>query len=131
THVLAEHVWEHLDQDEGQIAAQYAFKHLCSRGRLRIAVPDANFPHRQYLDMCKVKPDSDHKMFYSVYSLCDTLERVGFNVRPLEYFDFNGKFHINEWSRKDGFVSRSLMNDRRNIDGTFGFTSLIVDGHKH
>lgn len=131
THVLAEHVWEHLDPEEGRLAAKFAFKHLIARGRLRIAVPDANFPHRDYLDLCKVKPDSDHKMFYSVYSLCNLLEEAGFNARPLEYFDRNGKFHINEWSRDDGHISRSLVNDRRNIDGKFGFTSLIVDGHKH
>ncbi len=131
THILAEHVWEHLSEGDARIGARLAFKYLCARGRLRIAVPDANFPHRSYLDSCKVKPDSDHKVFYTVYSLTSILESVGFNVRPLEYFDFNGKFHLNEWCRNDGLVKRSLINDSRNVDGTFAFTSLIVDAHKH
>jgi predicted SAM-dependent methyltransferase len=133
TNVLAEHIWEHLTMEDGRIAAAHAFKHLISPGRMRIAVPDANFPHREYLDMCKVKPTSDHLSFYTVYSLTNLLESVGFTVKPLEYFDNEGRFHINPWSRNDGFISRSLLNDRRNRDqdGTIAYTSLIVDALKH
>ena len=79
--ILAEHVWEHLSQDEGIEAARLCFRHLRPGGRLRIAVPDGLHPDQQYVDA--VRPGGtgpgaeDHKVLYSCRSLQDVLAKGG------------------------------------------------------
>lgn len=43
---LAEHVWEHLDLDEGLAAAKLCFEYLKPGGYLRVAVPDGFHPQQ-------------------------------------------------------------------------------------
>ena len=46
---LAEHVFEHLTKEEMAIAFKFIYKHLTSKGTLRIAVPDGNNPNPEYI----------------------------------------------------------------------------------
>jgi predicted SAM-dependent methyltransferase len=132
--ILAEHVWEHLSPEEGQTGAATCYMFLRSNGYLRIAVPDGFHPSKDYIDY--VKPGGsgagadDHKVLYNYRNLSTMLERCGFSVRLLEYFDETGKFHFNEWDRKDGMIHRSSRYDERNSNGELNYTSLIIDAVK-
>jgi len=132
--MLAEHVWEHMSEQEGIEAARLCFKYLRPGGRLRIAVPDGLHPDPRYVDA--VKPGGtgpgaeDHKVLYSCGSLQDALGKAGFQTRPLEYFDENRHFHATEWDPEDGIVHRSARFDDRNRNGELHYTSIIVDGVK-
>jgi predicted SAM-dependent methyltransferase len=132
--VLAEHVWEHLTQAEGELAIRLAYKYLRPGGRLRIAVPDGNHSDPYYIEQVKVGGSGagadDHKILYNQHTLSEAMRKVGFQVTLLEYFDEKGKFHSAEWDHAEGMIGRSLTNDERNADGNPHYTSLIVDGLK-
>ncbi|MGJ4952584.1 class I SAM-dependent methyltransferase [Bradyrhizobium sp. HKCCYLS20291] len=129
--MLSEHVWEHLDADEGKTAATTCYRFLKSGCRLRIAVPDALMPDPVYRDLCKVGGRDGHKVFYDYRSLSNTLKAVGYDVHLLEYFDEDGKFHENPWDPKDGHIGRCRRFDPRNSGDDIKYTSLIVDAIKH
>lgn len=133
SNILAEHVWEHLTKEESKKALANCFKFLKMGGRLRIAVPDGNFPDKHYIDY--VKPggygagSDDHKILYNYETLGDELERSGFIIQLVEWFDENGRFFKNQWSTEEGFIHRSFEFDERNKN-ELKYTSLIIDGVK-
>lgn len=133
SNILAEHVWEHLTEDDSKKALDNCFKFLKKGGRLRIAVPDGNFPDKEYIDF--VKPggtgigSDDHKLLYTHETLRKRLEESGFVVEMVEYFDDSGHFLRNKWSVEDGFIHRSFEFDKRNKN-ELKYTSLILDGIK-
>ena len=131
---LAEHVWEHLTQEEAQRANANCYEFLRPGGWLRIAVPDGFHPSPTYIEHVRpggVGPGADdHKVLYTYRSLKERLEKQGFVVRLLEYWDEEGTFHFKEWSSEDGHVVRSRRYDPRNQDGSLTFTSLLVDAVK-
>ena len=132
--MLAEHVWEHLDRNQGLLAAKHCYRYLRAGGYLRIAVPDGFHPDRAYV--ANVKPGGagsgakDHKVLYDYLSLTKLLEEAGLCVRPLEYFDECGQFHYVAWNPDDGMVVRSRRFDERNVGGALHYSSLIVDAEK-
>jgi len=132
--ILAEHVWEHLSPEDGKIAVRTCYRFLKKGGRLRIAVPDGFHPDPAYIDY--VKPGGsgagadDHKILYTYKILKEVLEQAGYKVQLLEYFDESGAFHHNAWDAADGYIHRSIKNDKRNADGKPNYTSLIVDALK-
>ena len=132
--ILAEHVWEHLTEDEGKLAFQHCFIYLKPGGFLRIAVPDGFNPSEEYIEY--VKPGGtgngadDHKILYNYKLMSDFLINIGFEVKLLEYFDENGKFHKFPWKPEDGMIRRSADYDSRNQNGKLGYTSLIIDAYK-
>ncbi len=132
--LLAEHVWEHLTVADGFLAAKNCFKFLKPGGYFRIAVPDGNFPDVKYIDY--VKPmgsgpgSGDHKVLYTYKTLGDLLQRCGFKVKLLEYWDEQAEFHSTPWSAEDGLILRSRWNDARNTKEKINYTSLIVDAVK-
>jgi len=135
--LLCEHVFEHLTETEGRLAAKTCFDYLKPGGFLRIAVPDANFPDAVYQNQVKPggpgpadHPAADHKLVYDHRRLTDVLTSAGFVVDLLEYCDEAGRFHYRQWDPATGPVYRSLMLDHRNRDGRLGFVSLIVDAKK-
>lgn len=134
SNIAAEHVWEHLDEKDGQIAINTCYKYLKKGGKLRIAVPDGFHPDPNYIEAVKIGGTGagadDHKMLYNYKTLSEALKKAGFTVNLIEYFDENGNFIQNELNPEDGFVRRSLNNDSRNKDGKPNYTSLIVDGIK-
>jgi predicted SAM-dependent methyltransferase len=132
--VLAEHVLEHLTVDDGFIAGKNCLKFLKSGGYFRVAVPDGNFPDPQYIDY--VKPggsgygSSDHKVLYTYKTLGDLLQRCGFRVNLLEYWDEQGKFHSHPWNADDGLIHRSRWHDHRNSKTEIRYTSVVLDAVK-
>jgi predicted SAM-dependent methyltransferase len=132
--IMAEHVWEHLTESDTELANQNCFKFLKKGGILRIAVPDGFHPNQEYIDY--VKPGGngagadDHKIIYDYKLMTERLEKVGFKVQLLEYWDENGKFHFIDWTDEGGHIRRSKRYDPRNQNGTLNYTSLIVDAVK-
>ncbi len=132
--ILAEHVWEHLTDDEAIIAAINCFKYLKHGGYLRVAVPDGNHPSPSYID--QVKPGGsgagadDHKVLHNVETLSQIFISAGFTVEPLEYFDEKNNFNFSAWDPSGGFVQRSKRFDSRNLQMPLTYTSLILDAKK-
>ncbi|MBE2195948.1 MAG: hypothetical protein IAE83_17370 [Anaerolinea sp.] len=132
--LLCEHVWEHLTEAEGRLAAKFCYEFLKPGGYLRCAVPDRNFPDAAYQQMAQVggpgpkdHPAADHKIVYDYHLFSDVFESAGFFVDLLEYCDEQGRFHFNYWDPADGVIYRSLRSDHRNQGGKLGFVSLIID----
>jgi predicted SAM-dependent methyltransferase/GT2 family glycosyltransferase len=132
--ILAEHVWEHLTSQEAEIAVRFCLRYLRPGGHLRLAVPDGYHRDANYLD--QVRPGGsgegadDHKVLYNYRTLSELLQRVGYKVQLLEWFDEEGHFHHEDWDEADGFVSRSTRYDPRNRVNPTEYTSLIVDAIK-
>lgn len=132
--ILAEHVWEHLTEQEGTLGLRNCLEYLRPGGYLRIAVPDGFHPDESYIDY--VKPGGhgagadDHKILYSFETLGAAMERAGFTCRMLEYWDGSGEFHFEDWTEESGLIRRSKRFDPRNAAGELKFTSLIIDGVK-
>lgn len=131
--LFAEHVWEHLDEKDTNLANRNCYHFLKKNGRLRIAVPDGYHPSKDYIDY--VKPNGsgigsdDHKILYNYTIMKDKLEAIGFTVELLEYWDEKGKFHYENWTNEGGKVYRSRRYDGRNIN-QLNYTSLIIDAIK-
>jgi len=132
--MLAEHVWEHMSEEEGLRAALNCFRHLKSGGYLRLAVPDGFHPDTKYIE--QVRPGGsgpgagDHRILYNYHIMSDLLGRAGFEIRLLEWFDEEGEFHYEEWLEEDGVIRRSTRFDGRNKQNPTAYTSLIVDAVK-
>jgi predicted SAM-dependent methyltransferase len=134
---LCEHVWEHLTETEGRAAARLCYKYLKPGGYLRCAVPDANFPDREYQKRAQIggpgpkdHPAADHKIVYDYRLFTDVFTSAGYKVDLLEYCDENGRFHYNQWSVNEGPIYRSLLLDQRNREGIISSVSLILDARK-
>ena len=137
THILAEHVWEHLTYNEGLIAANICFKYLKEGGLLRIAVPDGNYQNEWYQNMIKVggpgpkdHPAASHRVVYDHNKLKMILENAGFYCEELEYCDEKGNFHYRFWNENDGKIGRSYRFDTRNSENEIRMVSIIIDAKK-
>ncbi|HRN50983.1 MAG TPA: methyltransferase domain-containing protein [Anaerolineales bacterium] len=132
--ILAEHVWEHLSQEDSAKALRLCHRYLKPGGYLRIAVPDGFHPDPQYIAF--VKPGGngpgadDHKVLYTHSTLAEALANAGFIVNALEYYTDAGQFIYSDWQPEDGMVQRSSRFDGRNTDGVLRYTSLVIDGKK-
>lgn len=133
--LLAEHVWEHIDPANQELATLNCFRFLEPGGLLRIAVPDGYRTEPVYLE--EVLPPKDgHTMMFNYQTLSRLLEKCGFQVTLLEYFDENGKFNYKPWNPENGMIRRSLKYDSQNrfrytSNGyRMKYTSLIVDAVK-
>ena len=135
THVVAEHVFEHLTLQEAMEALRLIAIHLVDGGRIRIASPDGYHPDENYIrhvDIGGIGDDAeDHKQLLNVDTLSEMLRKSGFKTVHIEGYNANGELIKNPWSSEDGFVRRSRMNELKNSWGfTDAGTSLIVDGIK-
>ncbi len=135
--ILAEHVWEHLDFEQGVTAARICHGFLRPGGYVRCAVPDGYYQSRWYQDMVQVggpgpadHPAADHRIVHTYKSLVPMFRQAGFRVELLEWCDAYGRFHYQHWDPTAGKIQRSLRFDTRNQDGCVGFASLIVDAVK-
>ena len=132
--ILAEHVFEHLSEEDRNNSIQNIYAYLTPGGNFRIGVPDGYHPDSKYID--SVKPGGtgmgakSHKFLYTYQTLSGILKDFGFSVHPLEYFDENRKFYLNEWNPEKGMIQRSALNDKRNKNGTLNYSSLIIDAIK-
>ena len=134
---LCEHIWEHLTGPQGRMAAKNCFQWLKPGGYLRCAVPDGNFPDREYQLSARVggpgpkdHPAADHKIVYDYLLFSDVFAQAGFDVDLLEYCDEQGRFHYNQWSPNNGPIYRSLRSDHRNQGTDIKSVSLILDAIK-
>lgn len=135
--ILAEHVWEHMTEDEGITAAKNCFDNLEHGGYIRVAVPDKNFRNEWYQNMVKIGGNGDpnhpaytHKIVYDYIALKKVFEQAGFVVDLLEYCDENGSFHYKYWNELDGKIGRSFRFDTRNSFEKLGMVSIIIDAKK-
>ncbi len=135
--LLAEHVWEHLTEEEGFLAAKNCFDFLEAGGYLRVAVPDRNFRNAWYQTLVQVGGNGDpshpaytHKIVYDFISFREIFERAGFVVDLLEYCDEEGLFHYHYWNESDGRIGRSYRFDTRNSAERLGMVSIILDAKK-
>lgn len=132
--ILAEHVWEHLNSQEGTTAAKTCYRFLRPGAYLRVAVPDGYHPDQRYIDAVKPHGDGagsdDHKVLFTYQSLAQLFEDAGFQVTVYEYFDEHGQFHEQDWDERKGLIRRSKQWDPRNNDHQFTYTSIIVDAVK-
>lgn len=132
--IMAEHVWEHLTEEDTILANKNCYKYLKKNCTLRIAVPDGFHPDKRYIEA--VRPGGsgagadDHKILYNYMSLKNRLEKAGFEVHLLEYWDEKGNFHFTNWTDEGGHIIRSKRYDERNQNGVLNYTSLIVDAIK-
>ena len=138
THVLAEHVFEHLTRDECRIALAHIGKHIKKSGRLRVAVPDGNHPDSDYLRHVGIDgvgdDAADHKQLLTVDTLSALMTEAGLSPDHIEGYDSQGRLIRKGYSTEDGFVYRSRANATPETQKRWGFvdagTSLIVDGIK-
>jgi predicted SAM-dependent methyltransferase len=132
--ILAEHVLEHLTNDELHLMVKNFYEYSSNDINIRIAVPDGFHTDENYIN--RVKPGGtgegadDHKHLFNYNSLSKYFEKYNFKSKPLEFWDENKKFHSTYKNDESGFVRRSFINDQRNINGKPLFTSLIVDFKK-
>ncbi|MDX1994892.1 MAG: hypothetical protein SF029_21085 [bacterium] len=129
--MLAEHVLEHLSEQQNRAGLALCYQYLAPGGIFRIAVPDGNRLDAAY--QAEVRPPKDgHQMLFTLEKMTALLEEAGFTVRPLEYFDRDEQFHATSWDSADGHVMRSVRFDRQKDfqRGELYYTSLIVDAVK-
>lgn len=132
--VLAEHVFEHLSQEDLKKALNNIYEFLEIEGVLRIAVPDGFHKDKKYINA--VKPSGtgpgadDHKHLFTYQSLGNLLKGVGFDINLIEYWDESRKFHSTYQNDENGYIQRSYINDKRNSNGNPNYTSLIIDAIK-
>lgn len=139
THVLAEHVFEHLDENEMIRSLCLINQYMVVGGRIRIAVPDGYHPDPAYIrhvGVAGVGADAeDHKQLINCDSLIRALETSGFTPKLLEGYLSNGELVLNDLDDASGVVVRSRSN-KETMAGKSGWafpdasTSLIVDGVK-
>jgi len=132
--ILAEHVLEHLTNNELDLMIQNFYKYSDENVNIRIAVPDGFHKSEEYINT--VKPGGtgegadDHKNLFNYRSLSALFEKYGFKTRLIDYWDEEGEFHNNYSNDENGYILRSFLNDHRNKDGKANYTSLIIDFYK-
>jgi predicted SAM-dependent methyltransferase/GT2 family glycosyltransferase len=132
--ILAEHVWEHLSNEQARLAARNCYALLRPGAYVRVAVPDGNHPDPIYID--RVRPGgcgpgaNDHKVLYNLDTLSEVFRSAGFRVEPLEWFDTSGRFCSSDWDPRDGHIQRSARFDPRNRERAYAYTSVVIDALK-
>jgi predicted SAM-dependent methyltransferase len=136
SHVLAEHVFEHLTPDETRRALVLVASHMRIGGCIRIAVPDGYHPDPEYLrhvGVAGIGADaSDHKQLLNSDSLMTYLYEAGFAPVLKEGYRRDGTLVQQPLDMKSGIVIRSRSN-AKTMSGRAGWdfvdanTSLVVD----
>jgi predicted SAM-dependent methyltransferase len=132
SHIVAEHVFEHIDPDGARRGLSLCRRYMPAGGRIRIAVPDGYNPNETYIE--NVEPGGcgpgaqDHRVLYNCDVLGDVLREAGFDVELKEWHDRGGSFHRDEWDPADGFIFRSERFGTPNKSFPCSHLSLIVDG---
>lgn len=133
SHAVAEHVFEHLTEDQTRAALALIAAHMVPGGRLRIAVPDGHYPDPDYIRRVGINgigdDAADHKQLLTVDSLSAMMRGAGFATTHVEGFEADGRLVTNRWDPADGWIRRSRQNPADTAWEHEGdSTSLIVDG---
>lgn len=129
--ILAEHVLEHISNNDLAIMLKHFIEFTDDDINIRIAVPDGFHNDKEYIE--DVKPGGkgagadDHKNLFTYRSLSKLFEDAGFKAHPVEYWDEQGAFHQGYTNDNKGHIRRSFINDSRNASGKPVYTSLIID----
>lgn len=123
--LLAEHVLEHLTEEEVETVLQLTLQYLKIGGVFRIAVPDGFHPNPKYIEMTK-PPQDGHKSFWNYKTISDLAIQNGFQITLLEYFNEKHFFHQQNFSNDEGYVSRCKLNGFSE-SYTNDYTSLVLD----
>lgn len=132
--ILAEHVLEHLTNSDLDKMIKNFYEFSDKDILIRIAVPDGFHKDQSYIDI--VRPGGtgegakDHKNLFTVKSLSEIFQKVGFISSPIEYWDESKTFNQGYINDSNGYILRSFINDKRNNSGKPIYTSLIVDFRK-
>ncbi|MFZ2322426.1 MAG: hypothetical protein WAV89_01890 [Ignavibacteriaceae bacterium] len=132
--ILAEHVLEHLADQELERMIKNFYKYSDDEINIRIAVPDGFHSDEKYISL--IKPGGtgegadDHKNLFNVNSLSALFKNFGFVAHPVEYWDEERKFYQGYKKDRNGYILRSFINDKRNKNGKPVYTSLIIDFKK-
>ena len=133
--ILAEHVLEHLTNEDIFIMLKHFWEFSADDINIRIAVPDGFHGNNDYIE--QVKPHGkglgadDHKNLFTYKSLSKIFENAGFKTHLVEYWDENRIFHKGYTNDDKGYITRSFINDSRNSAGNPVYTSLIIDFTKN
>jgi predicted SAM-dependent methyltransferase len=138
SHVVAEHVFEHLTYEECGEALANISAHMVDHARIRIAVPDGYHPDPTYqanVGIAGTGADAaDHKQLLNVDVLNNLLRESGFEPKMVEGYDRTHRLVSRPYSSDDGFIRRSRANPSSSSAPGWSFidsnTSLIVDGIK-
>jgi predicted SAM-dependent methyltransferase len=134
--VFAEHVWEHLEPAEAELATHNAFFFLKPGGLLRLAVPDGLHPSPDYINWVRpggVWNPRDHKILFDYRSLSALLSAAGFEVRVREFWGETGAFYSELYNQTEGIVRRCAWgSESAAISLAVGarYTSLVIDAIK-
>lgn len=139
THIVAEHVFEHLTHAECKNTLTHMAAHMSKGARVRIAVPDGYNPSDEYIRHVGINgigdDASDHKQLLNSDVLSDLLRDSGFDPILVEGYDSKKTLIQTEFSMDDGYIMRSRahgVNDNQFVvDFPDSHTSLIVDGIKN
>ena len=132
--ILAEHLLEHLTNEELNLMVRNLYKYSTDDINIRIAVPDGFHKEENYINT--VKPGGtgegaeDHKHLFNYKTLSSIFEKQGFVSYLKEYWDENGEFHTTYSNDDFGLIQRCFINDFRNKDKIPHYTSLITDFKK-
>jgi predicted SAM-dependent methyltransferase len=130
-YVLAEHVFEHLDNLQLEKTITNFYKYSAEDVNIRIAVPDGYHKDQGYIEY--VRPGGtgdgslDHKHLFTYKTLMEIFGKYGFKGKTIEYWDEEGIFHMGYKDDEKGIITRSFINDERNKNGKPVYTSLIMD----
>ena len=133
--ILAEHVLEHLTDEELELMVKHLYKYSADDINIRIAVPDGYHNDQEYLNL--VKPGGsgegaeDHKHLFNYITLSSIFEKQGFVSYLKEYWNEEGEFRTTYSNDDFGMIRRSFINDDRNKDKIPRYSSLIVDFKKN
>jgi predicted SAM-dependent methyltransferase len=133
-YVLAEHVFEHLDNLQLDKAITNIYNYSADDVNIRIAVPDGFHKDQSYIEY--VRPGGtgegslDHKHLFTFKTLMEVFEQHGFKGDTIEYWDEKRTFHMGYDDDEKGIITRSFINDERNKNGKPVYTSLIIDFKK-
>ena len=133
THVVAEHVFEHLTYDKAAEALRLIAHHLQPGGRVRIAAPDGFHPDPTYIRHVGIEgigdDAADHKQLLTADVLRGLVTDAGFKATLVEGFERDGRLVQTPWRAEDGYIWHSRQNPSTAVfDFVDAETSLIVDG---
>tara|TARA_B100000242_G_C42968148_1_gene449164 strand:+ start:109 stop:771 length:663 start_codon:yes stop_codon:yes gene_type:complete len=131
--IFAEHVFEHLDQDEMIIALKNLEKFMEIGSRIRIAVPDGYNPSKEYIrnvQICGVGPGADnHKQLLNHEKVRSIFEEnlTNYKLQFIEYFDKKGNFNSHTYINIGKEIQRSSKSKVFNKSFYLSHLSLIFD----
>ncbi len=133
--ILAEHVFEHLTEEEAKAAFLNLSKYLKKGGVFRFAVPDGYHPSRYLRSLIGIngieKGADDHKIYFNINNVKDFIQNLDFETYPIEFFDSKGHFHQEKFDLANGFVKRCSAYNKGRFDNKEEYSRMINSVEKN